>query len=238
MRPACLATPPRTVTALALIVGFSLAPTPAPAQSNAHDPGTPEAVADEFNRGFQSMAWAGLVQRIHPHGLADLRLAADILVRADTSGYVLERLLGDVAPGRYPELTDDDVVGRLLAGIQSEVPGLLSSLVSRRTTVLGSVPEGDRRHVVYRIQAQVSGSVPETRVMTLERFENRWRVVEAEDLRVLHTAIRGIPIPRRESASRDSAPTRPGGEGAPRRASGSAALGPDPPHAWADIASQ
>ena len=144
------------------------------------------------------MAWAGLVQRIHPTGLSDLRLAADILVRADSSGYVLDRLLGGLAPESYESLPDDEVVQRFLTGIQAEVPGLLSSLVSRRTEVLGSVAEGERRHVVYRIQAQVSGSVPETRVMTLERFEGRWGVSEAEDLRVLHTAIRGIPIPRQD----------------------------------------
>jgi hypothetical protein len=188
---------PRAVAALALTTVLSLVPTPAPAQSSEYDPGSPEAVADEFNRGFQTMAWAGLVHRIHPDALADLRLAADILVRTDSSGYVLERLLGDAGSDRYRELVDDEVVRRLLAGIQAEVPGLLSSLVSRRTAVLGSVPEEGRRHVVYRIQAQVSGSVPETRVMTLERFDGRWAVSDAEDLRVLRTAIRGIPIPPR-----------------------------------------
>jgi hypothetical protein len=170
----------------------------APAAVLAQSPGdgpSAETVAEEFNRGFQSMAWEGLVQRIHPTGLADLRLAADILVRADSSGYVLTRLLGDLPAARYPTLEDDEVVLRLLTGIQSEAPGLLSSLVSRRTEILGSVPEGERRHVVYRIQGQVSGSVPETRVMTLERFEGRWRVVDAQDLRLLHTAIRGIPTP-------------------------------------------
>lgn len=166
------------------------------ASSTEDAPGSPLTVADEFNRGFQSMAWAGLVQRIHPRGLADLRLASDILVRADSSGYVLESLLGDLDPAAYAALPDDEAVLLMLTGIQAEVPGLLSSLVSRRTETLGAVSEGELRHVVYRIQAQVSGSVPETRVMTLERFEGRWRVVDAADLRVLHTAIRGIPIPR------------------------------------------
>lgn len=158
-------------------------------------PSPPDVVADEFNRGFQSMAWAGLVQRLHPEGLANLRLAADILVRVDTTGYVLGALLGDVDPGSYASLPDDEVVRRLLAGIQTEVPGLLSSLVSRRTWILGTVAEGDDRHVVYRIHAQVTGAEPEIRVMTLRRHEGRWRVIEAEDLSVLHTAIRGIPIP-------------------------------------------
>jgi len=159
-------------------------------------PPPPDTVAAEFNRGFQSMAWPGLVQRIHPDGLADLRLAADILVRADTTGYVRSTLLGGVTADEYDDLPDDEVVRRLLAGIQEEVPGLLSSLVSRRTRILGTIVEGDDRHVVYRIQALVTGSEPEIRVMTLRRHDGRWRVAEAEDLRVLHTAIRGIPVPR------------------------------------------
>ena len=196
MRPSALTSRARSWLPWLVAASTPLPPGALAAQSDTLHVPSPATVADEFNRGFQSMAWPALVQRIHPRGLADLRLAADILVAADSSGYVLEALLGDVEPERYPALADDEVVRRLLSGIQAEVPGLLSSLVSRRTETLGSVPEGERRHVVYRIQAQVSGSVPEIRVMTLERFEGRWRVVDAEDLRVLHTAIRGIPLPR------------------------------------------
>ena len=184
-----------TAAGAAGLLLLSAAASRASAQTTASPP-PPDTVAAEFNRGFQSMAWAGLVQRIHPDGLADLRLAADILVRADTTGYVRTALLGGVTSEAYAGLPDDEVVRRLLAGIQEEVPGLLSSLVSRRTWILGTVAEGDDRHVVYRIQAQVMGSEPEIRVMTLRRHEGRWRVVEAEDLRVLHTAIRGIPLPR------------------------------------------
>jgi hypothetical protein len=188
---------------LPLILLLAFIPSPGQGQSNGNPSQQQEGpsavtVADEFNRGFQSMAWAGLVQRIHPRGLADLRLASDILVAADSSGYVLESLLGGLDRGSYAALPDDEAVLRMLTGIQAEVPGLLSSLVSRRTETLGAVPEGERRHVVYRTQAQVSGSVPENRVMTLERVDGRWKVVDAQDLRVLHTAIRGIPIPRRD----------------------------------------
>jgi len=154
-------------------------------------------VAEEFNRGFQSMAWAGLVQRIHPEGLANLRIAVDILVRSDTTGYVLGTLLGGTPAADYEGLPDDEAVRRVLAGVQREVPGLLSSLVTRRTRVLGVVAEGEDRHVVYRVVALVQGAEPRVQVMTLTRDQGRWRVRDAEDLRVLHTAIRGIPVPRR-----------------------------------------
>lgn len=158
-------------------------------------PPPPQVVADEFHRGFQSMAWEGLVQRIHPEALAHLRYAADILVQIDTTGYALETLLGGVDAADYAGLPDGEVVVRVLRGVQRDVPGLLSSLVSRRTEILGVVPEGEDRHVVYRVVALVQGAEPQVRVMTLSAVAGRWRVREADDIRVLHTAIRGIPIP-------------------------------------------
>lgn len=161
----------------------------------AQDIRPPEAVARDFNRGFQSMAWSQLVQRIHPEGLAYLRVSVDILVRSDTTGYVLDTLLGGVPPAGYPELSDDQVVERVLAGVQRQAPGLISSLVSRRTEVLGAVPEGQDRHVVYRVRSLLQGAEPRIRVMTLSLVDGGWRVRDAEDLRVLHTAIRGMPIP-------------------------------------------
>lgn len=182
----------RRITARAL-AALALLPPALAAQEP--DPPPPEQVAEEFNRGFQSMAWAGLVQRIHPEALAYLRLATDVLVQADTSGYVLENLLGGTPAGEYPDLPDDEVVRRTLAGVQRKVPGLLSSLVTRRTEVLGVVEEGENRHAVYRILALVQGAEPEIRVMTLRRDQGRWKVLSAEDIRVLHTAIRRIPYP-------------------------------------------
>lgn len=185
----------RPVLLPALMAALFL-PGPVAGQRAVQDPDPPELVAEAFNRGFQSMAWAGLVQRLHPEALAHLRYAADILVQVDTTGYVLETFLEGADGAAYPGIPDGEVVRRVLAAVQREAPGLLSSLVSRRTEVLGVVVEGEDRHVVYRIVALVQGALPQVRVMTLSRVEGRWRVRDAEDIQVLHTAIRGIPIPR------------------------------------------
>ena len=178
---------------LLLLCGLSAAPISSDLLAQSASP--PADVARDFNRGFQSMAWSQLVLRVHPQGLAYLRVAVDILVRSDTSGYVLDTLLGGVPAASYEGLSVAEAVERILAGVQREVPGLLSSLVSRRTEVLGVVPEAQDRHVVYRVRALLQGAEPRIRVMTLSAVEGAWRVRDAEDLRVLHTAIRGIPIP-------------------------------------------
>lgn len=165
-------------------------------------PTPPLEVAREFNDGFQTMAWAGVVQRIHPEALAYIREGVEILLRVDTTGFVLDRLLGGTAPDEWAGLDDAEAVRRALAGVQREAPGLLSSLTTRRTDELGVVVEGEDRHVVYRVRSLLQGAVPRVEVMTLTRWEGAWRVREADDIRVLHTAIRGIPIPREVSPPR------------------------------------
>ena len=180
---------------LFLSAGVLAAPIPA---QPAPGPGSPAEIADEFQRGFQSMAWAGLAQRFHPEALAYVRLAADIVIRADDTGWALENLGGGAADrAAWEALTDEQVFVRVMRWTQENAPGLLSSLVSRRSEVLGVVEEGaDTAHAVYRLERLVQGAEPEVLVMTLLRTPAGWKVRHAPEVRSLHTAIRGIPIPR------------------------------------------
>jgi hypothetical protein len=158
----------------------------------------PTRVADEFHRSFQSMVWEGLAERLHPDALAYLRLSVEITVDADSSGWALEKLLGGV-PDRaaFDALSDAAVLVRVMSGVEREVPGLFSSLVSRRSEILGQVDEGpDTAHVVYRIVTLAQGAEPRVRALTLTRVGERWLVRFAEEIDVLHTALRRIPIPR------------------------------------------
>lgn len=183
-------------TGLAGLLALGLWASAVPASAFAQSP--PEQVADEFQRGFQSMAWAGLAQRVHPGALAYIRLAVRIVLDTDSTGWALEHLLGGI-PDRaaYERLDDEEVFRRIMAGVQAQSPGLLSSLVSRRSHVLGTVMEGgDTAHVVYRIVSLVQGAEPEVKVMTLLRTNAGWKVHDADEIRVLHTAVRGFPIPR------------------------------------------
>ncbi len=160
-------------------------------------PATPEEVTRDYNRAFQSAVWDGLVQRIHPEGLAYLRLAVDILIEADRTDYYLTdlALADDVAA--YEALSDAEVVVRSLRWIQANYAGLLSSISGRRTEVIGTVEEGDDRHVVYRTIQVAQGAQPELRIVTLSSDAGRWKVRTGRDLTFLHTALRGIPNRRR-----------------------------------------
>lgn len=202
-----------SITSLVLLLGL-LAPAGGHAQTDAGAAGEVALrVADEFHRSFQSMAWQGLAERLHPDALAYLRLSVEITVDADSSGWALQELLGGV-PDRaaFDALSDSEVLVRVMSGVEHEVPGLFSSLVSRRSEILGQVDEGpDTAHVVYRIVTIADGAEPQVRALTLTRVGQRWLVRFAEEIDVLHTALRRIPIPRDPGApSQGSGRVTPG----------------------------
>lgn len=167
--------------------------TPAVAQS---DPSPPDTVAAEYFRGFQSMAWDGLAQRIHDEALAYLRLAIDITIDADTTGWSLANLGNATQRDEYDQRSDARVFADAMRWVQENAPGLLSSMVSRSVEAIGVVMEGpDTAHAVYRVTTLAYGAEPEAKVATLQRTEAGWKVREASEIRVLHTALRRIPVP-------------------------------------------
>lgn len=176
----------------AFFVGFVL---PAASLSGQVDPPPPDTVAAEYFRGFQSMAWEGLAQRLHPDALAYLRLAIDITIDADTTGWSLANLGNAERREEYDERTDATVFVDAMRWVQNNAPGLLSSLVSRTVEHIGIVMEGpDTAHAVYRVTTIAYGAEPEAQVATLARTSTGWKVVEAREVRVLHTALRRMPV--------------------------------------------
>lgn len=185
---------PLSVPAVVAATVLLAAVTPGGAAGQRPDTSPPGEVADEYQRAFQSRVWDGLAQRLHPDALAYLRLAVDVTVDADTTGWALANLAGG-APDRaaYDARSDERVFVDVMRWVEANAPGLLSSLVNRRSEVLGVVPEDeDTAHAVYRIVQLVSGAEPEVLVLTLERTPQGWHVREAPELGTLHTAIRGL----------------------------------------------
>ena len=161
------------------------------------DDSPPDTVASEYLRGFQAAAWEGLAQRLHPEALAYLRLAIDVQVDADTTGWALANLGGSANRAEYDARSDTRVFVDVMRWTQDNARGLLSSLVSREAEFIGLVMEGgDSAHAVYRVTTIAYGAEPAVQVATLLLTENGWKVREAPELRTLHTALRAVPIPR------------------------------------------
>lgn len=188
-RPALRSWRRRAVGILAL--SFHCAAASASAQSaEAIDP---DSVAAEFQAALQAMAWRAAALRLHAEGLRRFNDRIDVLVDLDESGSTREAIFGRISEAEYRSLTSRDVFVRAMAALMDEMPGLLHALVVRKVHILGSVIEPpELAHVVYRSEAQLSGAVPEMRVMTLKRGTEGWRVLESQELDVIREALGGF----------------------------------------------
>lgn len=185
------------VAAFAVVLALALAMANAAPAAAQVDDSPPETVAAEYLRGFQAAAWEGLAQRLHPEALEYLRVAIDIQVEADTTGWALANLGNAPDRADYDARSDTRVFVDVMGWTQDNARGLLSSLVSREAEFIGLVMEGaDAAHAVYRVTTIAYGAEPAVQVATLLRTENGWKVREAPELRTLHTALRRVPIPR------------------------------------------
>lgn len=199
------------VSALLLVCG----PAEAVAQGEPGDAAAPAVVANDFLRAYRSMAWGAAAERMHPDALADIRLRVMLLTENDRNREALVRLVD----GRSVEVLEAMPPGRLfeivMTALGREAPGLIHALVSREMEVVGAVPEGgDRTHVVYRVIPSLPGDPPRMQVMTLHRLGDRWRVMEADELDVLGTALGAIPRTTGGGGERPAHPLRssfPGG---------------------------
>lgn len=190
LRPALLA----LLLAPALGLPPAVSAQAAPAQRIDDSPA--DTVAAEFLRGFQSMAWAGLAQRLHPEALDYLRLAIRIQIDADTTTWALTSLGGADSRAAFDARSSTEVFVGVMQWTQGNAPGLINSFVSRDAEVIGVVAErADTAHAVYRVTTHAYGAEPAVQVATLARTAQGWKVIEAPEIRALHTALRRLPAP-------------------------------------------
>lgn len=175
---------PAAAVAAALLTAL-----PLPAQE------PPERVARDYLRSIEGAAWRAAAQRLHPEALAGIRRTIEILVDADRSGNLLERLSGERDAAGFLAVDDTTLFVSAMRALTEHVPGLVNAMTDRDTDVIGPVAEGDSlRHVVYRLEWRLSGARPEMKVMSLAREEGAgWRVLHAPELESIRPALRGLP---------------------------------------------
>lgn len=175
-----------------MVAGFLLFSSANPEQAQRPAAPSPDSIADSFQSALRAMAWRAAAQRLHPEGLARFRDRVDMLVETNPSA-LLEGALGGLSAEEYRVLSPEEVFVRSMQALSEQMRGLLHALVVRDVEVIGAVLESeDIAHVVYRSQARLSGAVPETRVMTLKRSPQGWRVLDSPELDVIREALRGF----------------------------------------------
>jgi len=178
--------------AVALMLAASLhGPVTASAQRPL--PETPDSLAAEFQTAIRVAAWEAAARRMHPEALERIRQRIDVLVEADTTGKVIAAIFGDMSEAEYHELSAADVFVAVMLAMNRHIRGVLYFIVIEDIEILGTVEEPPQlAHVVYRSSAQLSGAVPEVRVMTLKRTEEGWRVLKTQELETIREAARGF----------------------------------------------
>lgn len=158
----------------------------------------PAAVADEYLRGIEALAWRATAQRIHPEALNRLRETLRILTEPDDSGgRLLDALTGDRSAEEYFALDGGSLFVSVMRALERESPGIINAMTERDTEVVGTVADGDTlRHVVYRLRWRLSGAEDEIELLTLAPdARDRWRVLRAPELESLRPALRGLGLP-------------------------------------------
>jgi len=153
----------------------------------------PDSAATEFQSALRGVAWRAAVQRLHPEALADFHFRMTLLVEMDTTRAPIEKLFPEGGLDAYHATSPEGVFLRVMEVLSEDAPGLVHALVVRDVQVVGHVPEGtDLAHVVYRSMADLSGAMPELRLMTMKLDGDRWRVLASQELDILVEAFRGI----------------------------------------------
>ncbi|MGD2154141.1 MAG: hypothetical protein PVG79_12795, partial [Gemmatimonadales bacterium] len=156
-------------------------------------PDAPDSLAAEFQTAIRVAAWEAAARRMHPEALERIRQRIDILVDADTTGKVIAAIFGSMSEAQYHELSAADVFVAVMLAMNRHIRGVLYFIVIEDIEILGTVEEPpETAHVVYRSSAQLSGAVPEVRVMTLKRTDEGWRVLKTQELETIREAARGF----------------------------------------------
>ncbi len=152
----------------------------------------PDSLATEFQAALRGMGWRAAAVRLHPEALENFHYLITLQVEMDTTGGPIEKLYPQGGLPLYYQKSPEEVFLRVMEVLSRDAPGLIHGLVMRDVDVVGSVPEGELAHVVYRSTADLSGAQPELRVMTLKRDGERWGVLRSQEVDVLVEAFRGI----------------------------------------------
>lgn len=179
-----------------LTIGLILAAVPCAVETASAQrplPEAPDSLAAEFQTAIRVAAWSAAARRMHPEALERIQQRIDILVEADTTGKVIAAIFNDMSEADYRELSSADVFVAVMEAMNRHIRGVLYFIVIEDIEILGTVEEPpDLAHVVYRSSAQLSGAVPEVRVMTLKRTDEGWRVLKTPELETIREAARGF----------------------------------------------
>ena len=184
---------------LGLLVVFTVlgTPTSGTAQTCEGSGGDAREVASQFFHALGRLQWAPVAENLHSEAILRFDYISRNLVGGLQGDSVLSGLY-QVSRTEFDSWTARERFERSMNGMTEFARGLMESQVSTDVTLLGEVAEGELCHIVYRESTDHMAIVLEAvRVVTLRVERGRWTVFLNQELGVLETALRGVPMGRR-----------------------------------------
>ena len=174
---------------LVLVLWGSAAPlSSSTAQESSSD--GPEAVFEEYMAAMRTGDWAACSRIMHSEALAEFHQAYVSLAQSDKSGEVASVFFGVESPDSVAKVTPEACFERVMNVVMGLDPMMGDVISSSMATVLGTVPEGDVRHVVYRLRLTVQGTeVSKVSVFPFQRDGEEWRALLTGDMREMIQAM-------------------------------------------------
>lgn len=147
---------------------------------------SPEDAAREYFAVTRQGDWRQAAELMHTEALEELRSFFHTLVEVDNTGEVATMLFNVRSADEFAALSSTEVYARLITGMGALVPGMTEMMTSFDGQVLGSVPEGDVVHVVYRMNATAQGArFSQVQVASFRKSGDRWMALLTGDLQGL-----------------------------------------------------
>jgi hypothetical protein len=193
---------------------------------------TPEAVAQAYIEASRNNDWQKAFSYLHPDALIEFKKTFEPMFAGERSAKGAEFLFGVKSRAEFDQLTGGQLMEKLVSKIGSSLPGFLQLLGKMEMQIIGPVQETpDVVHLVCRLKmpldalpikdtATLRSSIRYSKmeVISLQRYENTWRVLlsaELEGLAQMYSKIfalneekQAVPPPRSNKPAPRKSPGR------------------------------
>ena len=105
------------------------------------------------------------------------------IAQADETGEMARMFLGVESADAAVEMSPAQTFETVMQGMTAATPMMQTMLQSAKADVLGSVPEGDVQHVLYRMSMDVNGvALSQVEVISFKEHEGQWRAMLTGDM--------------------------------------------------------
>lgn len=153
---------------------------------------TPEAVATRMFEAMRAGDFDAVAAETHPDAQRGIHEFALMLAERDTTGVFMGMFFDEGTPEALRALPPEQAYARFIGAAMRLQPAVMEAMQTMRTTMLGTLYEGDSlAHVVQRNATTVQGfPMTKMEVISLKRTENGWEALLKGDIAAMTEIIR------------------------------------------------